>query len=72
MEKRIVNDSTGNEADTTKEKALNYDKDLIYLFNHSLQVKRAIQEIQGIAGMIIYDGEISEEEVATTQNFCAD
>lgn len=46
-------------------KALDYDKDkhLIFLYNYPLQVQKAVQEIQGVAGMIVYDGEVSEEEV---------
>lgn len=47
-------------------KTLDYDrdKDLIYLYNFPLQVERAIQEVQGVAGMIIYDGEVSDQEIA--------
>jgi len=39
------------------------DKDLFYLYNYPLQVQKAIQEVQGVAGIIVYDGEVSDEEV---------
>lgn len=50
---------------TGRKKVLDYDKDrdLIYLYNYPLQVQKAIQEVQGVAGMIVYDGEVSDEEV---------
>ena len=40
------------------------DQDLIMMYNFPKQVQKAIQEIQGIAGMIIYDGKVSDEEIS--------
>ena len=47
-------------------KGLNYDRDqdLIVMYNYPKQVQKAIQEIQGIAGMIVYDGQVGGEEVS--------
>ncbi|MFH0991454.1 MAG: BRCT domain-containing protein [bacterium] len=47
-------------------KGLNYDRDqdLIAMYNYPRQVQKAIQEIQGIAGMIVYDGVVNEEEIS--------
>lgn len=53
-------------SDPSLRKGLNYDRDqdLIAMYNYPKQVQKAIQEIQGIAGMIVYDGQVSEEEVS--------
>jgi NAD-dependent DNA ligase len=40
------------------------DKQLIYRYNYPLLVKKAIQELIGIAGMIIYDGKIDDNEIS--------
>jgi NAD-dependent DNA ligase len=47
-------------------RGLNYDRDqdLIAMYNYPNQVRKAIQEIQGIAGMIVYDGQVTEDEVS--------
>ncbi len=47
-------------------KAINYDRDqdLVAMYNFPLQVKRAVQEIQGVAGFMIYDGAISDQEIS--------
>jgi NAD-dependent DNA ligase len=49
----------------SKMKGLDYDrdKDLIQIYNQPLVVSRAIQEIQGAAGVIIFDGKVSDEEI---------
>lgn len=49
---------------TTKNLSYDRDRDLIAMYNYPKQVQKAIQEIQGISGMIVYDGLISEEEIA--------
>jgi NAD-dependent DNA ligase len=48
-----------------KPKSLDYDrdKDLIDIFNRPREIARAIQEFQGAAGVIIYDGKISDLEI---------
>ncbi len=45
---------------------MNYEKDkqLIYRCNYPLLVKKAIQELIGIAGMVIYDGKIDDNEIS--------
>ncbi len=39
-------------------------KQLIYRYNYPLLVKKSIQELIGIAGMIIYDGKIDDNEIS--------
>lgn len=49
----------------SKPKSLDYDRDqdLISMYNYPLAVKRAIQEMQGAASVIIFDGKVSDDEV---------
>lgn len=51
---------------TRPEDRLNIDdhEQLIHLYNLPLMKKRAIQELHGMAAAIVYDGQVSDEEIA--------
>jgi NAD-dependent DNA ligase len=48
-----------------RRKTLNYDsdQDLIRKYNNPLMLRRSVQEMQGIAAAIIYDGQIDDTEI---------
>src|SRR6267378_2846604 len=52
-------------------KQLSYDKDkhLIYAYNYPRIVKKAVQELQGLAGLMIFDGVIADDEIVFLGNW---
>ena len=51
--------------------ALDYDADhaLIKTYNYPLVLRKAVQEVQGIAAAIIYDGRIDDSEIALLRDW---
>jgi hypothetical protein len=48
---------------TMNQPDIDKDRELIYAYNYPLIVKKAIQELQGLAGLMIFDGTVSDEEI---------